>query len=559
MRPVPRRRHLLAALIFLGFSALLAYQSQLNDRLSESQINIASAALKRHEPDLFAHDPTFGPTELWRFHTPAFQALLELILVPTGYEHMVMPFRILTGAVVLVYLAGMYMLLYQQCRSWSVSAFVAVLSCRMIWTLGGSYWGLGTLESMTPPALYRATIPLIVLSYLRYRGQWRVVLVLLFVGLMGNLHLVSAMNLTLVLLGAYLWENRFRLHCWPTALAGGGCALLGALPYTLYYFAMRAQLAPDGAGVSAQTAFAALRLAGAELLYPELLKPVLEWGLWAAALLILPGLILIGVERFRLRDRAVWTGFLLTALFVCFALQGVSQIVGILSDQAPPVVDFAQASTLVLLPLYVIFAQGLTGLFRLVRGPRARGTLQWACAVLALVWLVPSDNLRYFRHRVYDVSAAFMEEADKPRNIQRHHEQRRERAEMDAIAGWARENSDTGAVFLTEEIVFRLRARRSIAASPDDVKYVYYLAPWRLEGWMDRLRRLGAVLHPPTGKTDPAAVKQLTRDLAQEETFSGAAGWYLIAPAAAAPRETGILEAIDDPGWGSYYRLYEVR
>ena len=94
----------------------------------------------------------------------------------------------------------MYALLYRQTRSWSLSAFVAVLSSAVTYTLGRSYWGIGSLASITPPTLVLAVVPLIVLSYLRYERQWRVLLVFAFIGVCGNLHLVTAANLTIVLL-----------------------------------------------------------------------------------------------------------------------------------------------------------------------------------------------------------------------------------------------------------------------------------------------------------------------------------------------------------------------
>ncbi|MCK4276403.1 MAG: hypothetical protein KAX78_07815, partial [Phycisphaerae bacterium] len=68
MRPVPRKQHLLAALILLAVAAGLGYQGFLDTRLSASQMHIASVALKRHQPELFVHDPLLGEAGLWQFY-----------------------------------------------------------------------------------------------------------------------------------------------------------------------------------------------------------------------------------------------------------------------------------------------------------------------------------------------------------------------------------------------------------------------------------------------------------------------------------------------------------
>ncbi len=185
MRPIPRTRHLLAVLIFAGASAAAGYMATIDDRLSKTQIGIASVAVKRHEPELFADDPVFGESGRWRFHTPFLQSLLEVILLPTGYQDLTLPFRALTGVAVMIYLSGMYALLYRQTRSWSLSAFVAVLSSAVTYTLGRSYWGIGSLASITPPTLVLAVVPLIVLSYLRYERQWPVLPLVAFIIVCG--------------------------------------------------------------------------------------------------------------------------------------------------------------------------------------------------------------------------------------------------------------------------------------------------------------------------------------------------------------------------------------
>ena len=150
MRPIPQNRHLLAVAILVAAAALAGYLAMHDSRLSDSQVNIAAAALKRHDPGLFQHDPIFGSSRLWLFHTPAYQGMLELILVPTDYKDPLLGFRVGAAVQTMLLLCGMYALLFWQTRSWSVSVFIAVLSTRLIEMPGGGFWGSGPLESVTP-------------------------------------------------------------------------------------------------------------------------------------------------------------------------------------------------------------------------------------------------------------------------------------------------------------------------------------------------------------------------------------------------------------------------
>ncbi len=557
MRPVPRSRHLLAVLIFTAVAAGFAYVAMIDDNLSESQINIASAAARRHDKDLFPNDPVFGESNLWLFHTPVFQALMDFFLIPTGYADLTLPFRLMTGFTVLLYLCGMYALLYRQCRSWSLSAFVAVLSCKIAWTIGWSHWGVGSLASISPSTLVQAFVPAVVLMYLHYHDTWRVLLVFLVIGLLGNLHLITAMNLTLVLLGVYVGYRRFRFSSLAMGLGCLLASLLGALLYVVYYFVIRSQLSQGAAGVSAQGLYDAFEAAGLETLYPAILRSLLKWLPWVAVLAIPAGVVLSRVERFRVRDLGVWVWFIITATFVAFGLQGISQLVGLLTDKAPIIVDFAQCAAFLMLPMYALFAQAMTNLFRLVR--RRRALLRWACAVFLVIWLAPSDNLRYLRHQFYDFATSGMDPTSRPRKVQRLAERRSEAREMRAIAQWALENTPINAVFMTGNIEFRMRSRRSIVASADDIRYVYYLTPGRLQQWTKTVRELDGVLSPRSGQVNPEDLRTFRDKMITHRQFRNSGPWYAILHTKVSSDDPALLERIDRDGWGRIYRVYALR
>lgn len=580
MRPIPEPKHPLAVIILAGVAALYGYLASQDDRMSPTQVNIACAAIKRQRTETaFRGDPVYGAGDLWRFHTPAYQGLLELTLVPTDYQDVRLPFRAMSGILSMVFLCGMYALLYSQCRSWSVSTFVAVLSSRIVSTAGGGVWGIGSLESITPAGMVLAVAPLVVSAFLRYsreadanssNGQWRLMLVFGAIGLLGNLQLVSAMNLALVLLLAYLAQRRFS----PRALAVAGgcaaCAILGALPYLGYYVGLRGRLDQWHPWVSAESITAALRTGRLALLYPEVLKELVDWHmLVGAAVLGIPAAsVLVKLERFRATNRYFWGWVLAAAVVVAFVLHAASQASTLVFRSAPPVIDFLQASCLVLLPLYVLLAQELTNLFRLGRDhPKL---LRWGCVVLAVVWMLPSDNLRVGRYwaaetalsslsrRKQDEQSLLQYVSQLSAYVERHRERVDRDAELAAIASYAR--SRDGSIYLTDQGEFRMLSSRPIVAAPEDVRYYYYLCPGRLGQWMDRFSRQDKLLHPSAGPAEPATIAAFAEELASAtSTEKPPEEWYVILGAPESPEPPGALKPIQAGPWGKYWKLYRIR
>jgi len=554
-------------MILTAAAALAGYLALYDNNLGNSQVNIASAAIKRHDSSAFAHDPVFGDSKLWLFNTPAYQSMLELVLVPTDYQDMMLPFRVAAGVQTLLLLCGMYALLFWQTRSWSVSVFTAVLSVRMIETFGGAFWGAGTLACVTPSGLCLALWPLVILAFARYtkpgletRGlsQWRVILVFFVVGLLGNFHLVTAMNMTLVLLIAYVIRQRVSPRCLPVAIAGGVAATVAALPYIWYYFGLRARMNAGQVSPPAETIFEALRIGDLAVFYPELLKGMLDWRVLAGVLVLgLPAIaVLAKIERYITQNVWLWIGLIVGSVIVAMGLHGLSQKVGDWMGTAPPVIDFVQASNLLMLPLYALLAQAITNLFRLLRGHRA--ALRWVLFALLGAWMVPSANLRVARWELADLGASLLSEADKPEYVLRHNEKRNRNRELQAIADWATQRP--GSMYITDRDEFRVLARRPIVAGNNDPRYLYYLAPWRLEQWLSRHQRQDEILHPPAGTTNPDAVTGFVEGLIDAEPDMNAVSqWYLLLHSSSAPLEPGALQPVESGQWGRFYRLYRIR
>ncbi len=558
MRPGPRAQHLIAVLIFAIYASAMGYLAMRETRLSDTQAYMATAALKYNDQSLYPSDPIFGDSKLWKFHTPAMQKVLNLVLRPTGYADVTLPFRVLAGAMVLVYLINMYALLFYQCRSWSVACFTAILSTAVIYTVRRSYWGIGSLTSVTPWALALALVPLLVLLYLKYCQDWpRVVLVFAAIGLVGNVHLVLAMTLALILGIVYIARHRFRPGAWLVAGLCGLAALIAALPYARYYFQLRSTFLPAGIQTPVSVAHETYRLSDFLILYPGMLLDILGWVTLVVLVLVIPAVVVFWrLERYRVRDMSFWMWFIGGALLVGLGLHGASQLVGYMAGTAPPVIDFAQALTLIMLPLYVMLAQALTNLFRLA--PTHRLVLRLGCAAVMAGWLIPSDNFRLVRGAVMDSATMTMPEAEKPRSVQRHHEDFLRNKEMDAIAYWAREKTSRSTVFITDDLDFRMHSRRSVAICPKDDKYLYYLAPWRLEHWLKMMNRQKQLLHRPEGQAEAGVIRTFVEDLRAEDTFSNAGEWFIVIDADKTPAQLGPLEPVKSPQWGRYYGLFRV-
>lgn len=573
MRPVPQSKHVLVAVLFIAVASGAAYLAAHDPYLSDEQISFATAAEKQADDDLFAYDSVYGEVncdgELARLHTPIFLALMDM-LRPPGQDDPTLPFRLMTGFVVLLYLAGMYAVLWRQCHSSSIAAFVAILSTTITPTFGGWGWGVGSLASITPGGIVLACSPLILLSYLRNSKRRQIALTFFAIGLLANLHLITAANLAAVMLFVHLGRSRLSLRGILTTLSAAGAFLVGALPYLYYFFSLRASLsagAPDHILMSAGVVNEALRLSDINVLYPEMLESLFRWAGYSA-LLILPSLLVMWrVDRFQARDAETWLWMLAAGLTIGLGFHAVSQAVGGLMGKAPPLIDLVQATVWVMPALYAMFAQALLHLFRIAE-KRHRHALRWAMAVLMIAWMLPAENFRYARHQGYRLSTLPLGEDDRPIRVQELAADRRERAELHTIAAWTRENTPLDAVVLTNQAVFRMQARRSLLACREDIRHFYYLAPWLLEEWMYNVQQQYRWIHPPM---DLPAMLHNLQHLRTEGTlldepaprpadaYRDVPAWYILLPAHALSEPHPALEEIRSTQWqGDFWRLYRI-
>lgn len=540
------------AMVAAGYGRL----AMLDYRFAPSQPDMAAAALKNENQQLYPCDPVLGGGKLWRLESPLFQGVMTFWLVPQGYTDVTMPFRATVPILTMLYLCGMYALLYRQCLNWSVSAFVAVLSSAVVSGPGQWHWGVGSLGSVTPDALCLSVTPLVMMAYLRYARQWQVMLVFGFVGLMGNVHLLTAINLTIILGLVHAARERFRLSAVPMLLGALACAGIGMAPYLAYYFAQRQEASPEGVAAGYSWARGALETAGLDVLYPDLLRPLAAFGLFCAILGAPAASMLFRRERFRTRELGTWVWFVAAAAFVGLGLHGLTQAVGRWRDRPPLTIDFVQALVILLLPLYVLLAQALTHLFRLMSG--LRPWLRGACVLLLIGWVGYSDNVRVLRHWVAQQATAFMSEGDKPPYVKRQRERQARFEELARLAAWCADNAhtDPGAVFITDNSDFRMLSRRSILNSPDDVRYIYYARPWRLKEWAQDIDRVEQLCDSPgTGQGLFAYADELTGPGAGQ---INASAWYVVLDNGRTLDASTTAQEIKSDLWGQEYRLFRL-
>ena len=156
MIPPPIGRHALALAILGAAAVLTGLMAAHESTPTNDQVNAAVNALRATQAGLYERDPVFGREGLWQYHSPAWQWYLREVFAATGYTDIIAPFRTLAGPLTFVYLLGMYALLWQQVRSWSVACIVAILSMRVINVPGGGFWGLGPLQTMNAESVVLA-------------------------------------------------------------------------------------------------------------------------------------------------------------------------------------------------------------------------------------------------------------------------------------------------------------------------------------------------------------------------------------------------------------------
>lgn len=550
MRPAPSRKHhwaLLALACVVGVSAFLSGHE---GPLTREQNTLLAEAYRARDSSLYASDALFGPqSQAWRLNLPAWNNLLHLAVQASGPGEPAGGFRLMGTVALSLFLLGMYLLLYRQTHSTSVATMVAIMSAA-VFTTSKPSWGMGPLFTVTPSSMYLAMSPLLVLLFMRSSRRWRVVWVFFLVGLLGNLHLWSAVNLSAVLVLVTLGVGRFGWRSWGFVLAGLVAAAVGASPALVHYFTLSTppSLMPQATAGYA-TAWAAVRASAQDLLYPDILEDLLS-GLPLAAGLAIPAVVILTRSpRYRALQLGDWLMMIGSILLVALGLHGVMQAVAWKLDRLP-VLGFYQVLPLAMLPLLVLLAQSLVHLLRLAQTHRT--AVRAVLVVVVLIFMGTSQNVRAVRFRVQDWLAEMGNQ--EPPSYRRFGSS----YEIVALARWMDRSGQVAPadmVFCYEPEI-RSYGRRSLWCSPADMRYYYHLWPQRLLQFTEDIRQQRRLIVPPDrNQADP---KQIVAFLdwfwARRPGSRGST--FVVIPAERAPAPDGRLVSVAVENVGYYWKLY---
>jgi hypothetical protein len=203
--------------------------------LTNDQIAIGTALTKDLDPSLFVRDYVYHDLSLWAFYTPFMLWLAKALWRVLGSYDLAI--AALVPLVLAVYVVGMYRLVLAVSGDRLVSLVVALVSTAPRYSIGYEVWGVSGADGIGPRALFWAASPYLfwIMFRLRARGWNAGLLVGLTLGVMANLHPVSALPAgevltVLALITAPSWKSAL-----GEVVGLGVGALLGGLPTVLTF------------------------------------------------------------------------------------------------------------------------------------------------------------------------------------------------------------------------------------------------------------------------------------------------------------------------------------
>jgi len=403
-----------------------------------------------------------------------------------------------------------------------------------------------------------SVVPLLALGFVRTHKKPLILVVFFLVGLCGNIHLVSAVNLAAVMFIVMLGLGRLKPGAWIRGAGALAAAIAGASPALYHYYVT---FSPSGKFALPVMTWQNLRTvldhSGMNVLYPEVLIEALRWLPVACALVAPVIIILCLAGRYRASNLGEWLGMLIAAVFVAFGLHGLIQAaVRWLSPSSggPVLIGLFEALRIAMLPLYVLLAQATVHLLRMTH--RHQAWVRVTAGLLTAVYLGSSYNTRPIRHMVTDVVAR----TSKRKTFSRHRLRSEAQSELRRIASWASLSTAGDALFITDKAEMRLYGRRSLLACRADLQYILHLQPERACEWDETIIAQRGILKPSSAtRTDANKIVEFADEHRKRRRLANVPTYFLIS-AKSAPLPNDRLEQIDPPDkkWGKYWRLFRI-
>lgn len=360
-----------------------------------------------------------------------------------------------------LFLAGHYTLFRAVSGSPLAAGLAALGALTVRNSLGGEFWGFDGTKSAATRTIIAGLAPLLLLLFLRWRGRRSFPAFFLMLGLLFNVHPVSAYHLAQVTAVAHLWMDRLSRRALKQVAAGVALFVAGTLPYTVPFFGARDNVID----------VAALRLAREALDYrfPYLLYPIAPEALLSVAFhMALPLAVWLWWRR-RGAGNETMAGLhvaAFAAVVLGFLGLAAMQAAGVWLDR--PYFDIQQLRVIRLVYPVLLCGFALAYARLLARGT---GRARAAVAALVLASLVPPGSLihAFADEQRQAVKAMLGMRVPPPAPAA---------ADTDpgaypALLDWTRRSTPQSALFLTDDFAFRVRTQRSITGSDKDGAFLF--------------------------------------------------------------------------------------
>ena len=507
----------LVALVVSGVLVLLGDAGEL--RADQNAYNLLVA--RKLDPTLFTRDALYhhDPDQL---HVPWFLDLhaalarrldgdVELALAWLGW---------VIGA---VFIVGHYVFFRVVAGHPAPAALATLGAITLRNALGGEIWGFNGVGTASTRTMLAGLIPPLLLLFVAAQrspwlpGYWGLL------GLLFNVHPVSAYHLAQVTALGHAWRERFRPRALVQIALGVALFVLGTLPYTVPFFAGR-----EGGGAPAEVR------AALDYRFPYLFYPIAPNALLSVAFhMALP----LGAWLWWRRRRephavlAPLVPVLGAIVVLAFGATAAIQLLGVWLDR--PYLDIQQLRITRL--LYPILLGGLAVLY----ATWLRRARPWAWAgvgALLLASLIPPGELIHaFEPQTRDAVKYALGIGPKPAFIAAV-----DRTPKDAMLTWVATQTPPTALIFTDDFELRRRTRRSITGSFKDGAFMFLAGSGPLAAWyaLERERlacratggtgcwfELGRRLEADYAVLDPGLARAAAAAPADFEQVWGSGGW----------------------------------
>jgi hypothetical protein len=477
LTPAARRRERLfvplGALLIAGLVTLLG---SADFRADQGSYNLL--VLKWLDPSLFARDVLYR-YDPGLLHVPWFIALQASIARALGGDADA-ALVWLAWPMGALYLGGHYALFRTLGASRGGATLGALAALTVRNTLGGEYWGFDGVRAAATRTIMAGLTPLLFVLFLRWRTRPTFPAFFALLGVLFNVHPVSAYHLAQATGLAHLILERLRPRAIGQMAMGAVLFVLGTLPYVLTFFPAR-----DNAADPATLALTrqALDYRFAYLLYPQTPAAMLSVAFHASLLI---AVWLVWRARHRpdasLRTLHVVAG---CALVIGLAGPAVVQATAALSGRPYFDIQYFRATRLVYPVLLTVLALTFT---RLLATPSFRARAA-AAALFAVAMVPPGALIHAFGDEQRAVVKRWLGMAMPPPAVVTAAAAPDPTPEMWA---WLRRSTPRDALVFTDSWDVRIETLRSVTGSFKDGAFLFLTGNRPFTAWYRRQREIDA-------------------------------------------------------------------